>query len=168
MPQIDSIIRKAHAHELDAIMLMISRAVANMQSHGIYQWGEEYPNATVIAQDISDSALWVYELDGAIAGIAVMNSHSEPEYDTVSWQYIVPYQVIHRVCIDPSAQRRGVATALVAHLEQTARDARYKAIRLDTFSQNPFALALYAKLGYNQVGTVYFPRGKFFCFEKLL
>jgi ribosomal protein S18 acetylase RimI-like enzyme len=51
------------------------------------------------------------------------------------------------------------------------KDANYKgakAIRLDVFTENPYALKLYHDCGYSRVGTVEWRKGKSFLMEKYL
>lgn len=50
--------------------------------------------------------------------------------------------------------------------EEKAEREGYQAIRLDAFTGNPPALALYDHRGYRKAGTVLFRKGWFFCFEK--
>jgi len=48
--------------------------------------------------------------------------------------------------------------------------ARLACIRLDAYTGNPRALALYEKRGYQRIGQAYFPRRElpFDCFEKVV
>lgn len=49
-----------------------------------------------------------------------------------------------------------------------AEQFKINAIRLDVFSQNPFALKLYEKCGYAKTGTVNWRKGIFYLMEKYL
>lgn len=40
------------------------------------------------------------------------------------------------------------------HIEEELRKSNVGAVRLDVYSKNPFALALYTRCGYTQMGTV--------------
>ena len=55
---------------------------------------------------------------------------------------------IKRMYVVPRAQRRGHARALLAHLEQTARDAGADLMVLETGIKQPEAIALYESSGY--------------------
>jgi GNAT superfamily N-acetyltransferase len=58
---------------------------------------------------------------------------------------------IKRMFVRPEARSRGVATALLAALEMTARELGYQRIRLDTGPKQVHGLALYRSAGYVDV-----------------
>lgn len=161
-------IRKCKIDELGIVMELIKESVQDMQARGLDQWDEIYPNTEVISNDIFEGNLYVYAKE-KIAGIIVLNEHQDKEYQEVNW--ILPNErpmVIHRLCIHPNYQSKGIARAMVSFAEEFAKSQQYLSIRLDTFSENDKACRLYEKLGYKNVGTVTFRKGLFFCFEKIL
>ena len=139
-----------------------------MDAQGIHQWDEIYPSRTTLQTDIEKQYLAVMEVDGQIAGMIVINSEESPEYQTIHWQHLGKVLVIHRLTIDPSFQRRGLASRLMEFAEQTAEMQGCDTIRLDVFQQNPGAIALYERLGYTKAGVVQFRKGLFFCMEKVV
>ena len=46
-------------HDLDAICLLIQRAINEMESHGIYQWDEIYPAREDFEEDIEKQTLYL-------------------------------------------------------------------------------------------------------------
>jgi pimeloyl-ACP methyl ester carboxylesterase/GNAT superfamily N-acetyltransferase len=58
---------------------------------------------------------------------------------------------IKRVYVAPEARGRGVARALLARLEQIARDAGYTTLRMDTGARQPASVALFGSVGYEQI-----------------
>ena len=46
-------IRPARAEELDAVWLLVRRAVAHMNELGNPQWGEDYPTRDFYADDLA-------------------------------------------------------------------------------------------------------------------
>lgn len=58
---------------------------------------------------------------------------------------------VKRMYVVPSARRSGLARRMLAHLEQTARDAGADAIILETGTAQPEAMALYESAGYERV-----------------
>ncbi len=58
---------------------------------------------------------------------------------------------IKRMYVAPSGRRRGLARAVLAHLEETARDAGADVIVLETGTAQPEAIALYESSGYEPV-----------------
>ncbi len=53
--------------------------------------------------------------------------------------------------VHPAARSRGVAAALLAALEETARSLGYEAVRLDTGPKQVHALRMYRRAGYVEV-----------------
>jgi GNAT superfamily N-acetyltransferase len=60
---------------------------------------------------------------------------------------------IKRMYVIPPARRIGLARALLAALEDAARDLGYRIARLDTGSRQPHAQAFYESVGYRRVGN---------------
>lgn len=58
---------------------------------------------------------------------------------------------IKRMYTAPAWRGRGVATAVLRAIEETARDAGKKQLVLETGQRQPEAIALYAKLGYERI-----------------
>ncbi len=56
-----------------------------------------------------------------------------------------------RMYVTPGARGRGLARAMLAELERTARAAGYRRLVLETGSQQPEAIALYGSSGYTPV-----------------
>lgn len=58
---------------------------------------------------------------------------------------------IKRMYVVPSARGRGFARAVLAHLERTAREAGADVMILESGSEQPEAIALYASSGYTRI-----------------
>ena len=58
---------------------------------------------------------------------------------------------IKRMYVVPEARGRGVARRLLGALEDLARDHGYEIARLDSGSDQPHAVALYASVGYREI-----------------
>ncbi|MBN1093577.1 GNAT family N-acetyltransferase [Blastococcus sp. TML/M2B] len=81
----------------------------------------------------------VAEVDGVPAGCG-------------AWRVLPSGEVeIKRVYVEPAHRRRGLAQRLMAALEDSAARAGHRAVVLNTGQQQPEALALYARLGYQPV-----------------
>ncbi|MGD9608457.1 MAG: GNAT family N-acetyltransferase [Desulfovibrionaceae bacterium] len=162
-------IRKGYLKDLESIMGIVENAIVSMDSEGIDQWDDIYPNDETLVSDIEQSYLYVFDDQGEIKGFVVLNEHQEKEYVAIPWKYDTGRQlVIHRLCTDPRYKRRGIATALIDYAELWAKAHQYASIRLDAFTGNPAACALYERKGYEKRGIVTFRKGAFFCFEKKL
>ena len=160
-------IREAKIENLDAIFSLVSRCTEHMLTQHIQQWDTLYPSDTLLKKDIEAQSLFVIEDSHRIIGIIVLNEDQEPEYSALNWQYTEGKAlIIHRLCVAPDAQGKGIATQLMDFAEQYALENRYTTIRLDAFQENPVAVALYEKRGYHKAGVVRFRKGLFDCFEK--
>ena len=140
-----------------------------MNRNNISQWDEFYPDRELLQEDISKNQLYLGTTGGDIASIYVLNSECEEEYEDGDWQYPdATFGVIHRLCVNPKLQNRGVGRLTVEHIEQELKTQGVETIRLDAFTLNPFALKMYDKLGFAKVGTVDWRKGRFWLMEKKL
>ena len=55
---------------------------------------------------------------------------------------------IKRMYVAPSARRRGLGNAVLAHLEETARDTGADVMVLETGTEQPAAIRMYLEAGY--------------------
>lgn len=161
-------IRQGKTEDIKEIMNVIEEATKDMNEKKIYQWDEIYPDEAVIRDDIADNNLYVYvNEDNIIEGIIVLNECQDEAYEALKWEYNSgDYLVIHRLCIHPKYQGKGIARKLAEFAEKFAVNGNYESIRLDAFVQNPRACRLYEKSGYKRRGTVTFRKGDFYCYEK--
>jgi GNAT superfamily N-acetyltransferase len=58
---------------------------------------------------------------------------------------------LKRLYVAPEARNRGLARTLVGALENAARQAGYRLVRLDTGNQQPAALQLFRSIGYGEI-----------------
>ncbi|MCC2545623.1 GNAT family N-acetyltransferase [Hymenobacter sp. BT175] len=164
-------IRRATAADLPSILTIVRAVVPLMHAAGNFQWETTYPNEEVFTDDIARRQLWVAELDGRVAGMAALTTDQEPDYVQADWDLSVPAIITHRLAVDPSAQGRGVAIALLQQAEQVAVEQGLSMVRVDTNSENKATQQLFPKLGYRFAGEItlhYRPGLRFFCYEKRL
>ena len=152
-------------------MALVRRAVPLMHASGNFQWSADYPNEAAFAQDIEQNQLWVAELNGSVAGVAALTMAQDEEYAQADWDVSVPALVTHRLAVDPSAQGKGVALALMEQAERQAVAQGLTVLRVDTNSENAATQRLFPKLGYRFAGEItlgFRPGLRFFCYEKRL
>jgi GNAT superfamily N-acetyltransferase len=143
--------------------------VATMRGAGIEQWDEIYPDAAVIDRDIAGGTLEVMVEHEHIAACITIDRNVDPLWKDLDWSAAGdPCAVVHRLMVHPSYQGRGLAKQFMLHAEAVARTMECRSIRLDSFLQNPAAMALYPRLGYRPTGTASMRKGPFAGFEKLL
>jgi ribosomal protein S18 acetylase RimI-like enzyme len=162
-------LRKAAEKDLDSIIKMYEEAKKALCARGIYQWDEIYPDKKILSEDVRSGQMYVLDWGEDIAAGLVLNGQYDPLYLTADWRYHDrPFAVIHRLCVNPVHQSRGIGSAAVREAERVAAKGGIGAIRLDAFTENQRSLRLYEQLGYRKAGTVRFRKGLFFLYEKKL
>ena len=160
-------IRKGRIEDVREIMNIIKNSILQMESEGIYQWDDIYPNEETIIDDINSKTLYIYTDENIIKGFMVINRNQDEQYEALKWEYSSDkYLVIHRLCIDSHYQKKGIAKTLLEYADKYGKQNKYKSIRLDAFMQNMRACNMYEKASYRKVGIVTFRKGDFYCFEK--
>jgi GNAT superfamily N-acetyltransferase len=163
------VIRKAKPADASALLQLVRDCVAAMRAAGIEQWDEVYPDAAVIDRDIAAGTLEVMCERDQIAACMTVDRNMDPLWKDLDWNAAGdPAAVVHRLMVQPLLQGRGLAKQFMLHAEAVARTMECRSIRLDSFLQNPAAMALYPQLSYRRTGTATMRKGPFAGFEKLL
>ena len=150
-----------------AVMKLLERATQRLDELGIHQWDSVYPDAGTITADIQNGTLHALMNGDKLAGILVLNEYQDPEYNDVQWAHTDEKPLIlHRLCLDPDYQGKGISKLMMTHVEEYARKNNYQSIRLDAFAENWISLKLYESIGFSIQGMVHFRKGQFYCFEK--
>lgn len=155
--------------DLDEIGFLIRKAIEHMEQQGIYQWDEFYPTQEDFLYDIDNNTLYVACEDDKIIAIYVISQECADDY--YEWKWENPDDsayIIHRFCVSPDYQNRGIGSKVLSHIEEQIKSMGYLSIRLDVFSENPYALKLYEKNGYEKRGHADWRKGRFFLMEKTL
>ena len=161
--------RKAVRDDLEKILDLTVKATEEMERNGIHQWDSIYPCAEDFTDDIESGSSYVGTADGKIVVVYAVNSECDEQYANACWQYTGDdFIVIHRLCVSPDFQNHGIAKATLRHIEREASSAGKRAVRLDVFSENPYAVRLYSNNGYHRTGTARWRKGLFLLMEKLL
>jgi ribosomal protein S18 acetylase RimI-like enzyme len=161
------LVRKANKEELDGIVRIFKNAIAVMDKNNIPQWDEIYPNREVLTDDIAKGHMFVCEKDDQMVAVFVLNQECDDEYKNGEWQYKeASFAVVHRLCVNPNFQNKGIGRQTMLIAEKLVKEKGIETIRLDAFSNNLFALALYERLGYKRVGEVIWRKGLFYLYEK--
>lgn len=161
--------RLANVNDLEEINLLVQKAISKMEDNDIHQWDELYPTKEDFANDIKNGDLHVGIIDSEIAVVFALNQESDEDYKNGTWAYPErAYFVLHRLCVNPAFQNRGVAAKTMQYIEEMLRNKEIQAIRLDVFSKNPYSQRLYARAGYVQTGTADWRKGRFYLMEKYI
>lgn len=161
--------RLADMTDLEEIWILVKHAVARMIQLNIFQWDELYPRREDLQADIEKEQLSIGLIGDRIAVMYVINQEYDAEYANGNWQHPhEPFVVIHRLCVSPDFQNRGIGKETLLQIERSLMFAGIHAIRLDVFTQNPFALKLYEGLGYVKAGYADWRKGRFLLMEKYI
>lgn len=161
--------RLATIDDIEDVFCLIEAAIARMEKNDIHQWDDIYPTREDFITDIMNKFLYIAEDNGKIAAIYVISNESDDAYKTVNWQYSnESAYILHRFCVSPDYQNRGVGKEVLAHIEAQIRDMGFETIRLDVFTENPYAQRLYRKSGFVVRGYADWRKGRFDLMEKKL
>lgn len=155
--------------DIDDICHLIKSAIAKMETHGIYQWDELYPTSEDFEEDISKKTLYVVYEGVELIALYVISGESDDAYKNGKWEN--PEQtafIIHRFCVTPNYQNKGVGKSVLLHIEKQIKDMGYESVRLDAYVNNPFSQRLYRHNGYESRGYAEWRKGRFDLMEKKL
>lgn len=161
--------RKALPDDIPEIVLLVKEAITEMEKNKIMQWDELYPTREDFLEDIQKNQMFVGCISSRIVVLFVINQECDAEYTSAAWREPEKsFAVLHRLCVHPKFQHRGIAKQTLCYAERLALAEGRQAFRLDVYSGNPYAVSLYLGCGYEQVGTVEWRKGTFCLMEKYL
>ena len=148
---------------------MIEAAIKTMEAQGIHQWDELYPTREDFAKDITNDTLYTVTEERRLIAIYTISTEYDPEYLNAEWECSEETAcIIHRLCVSPEVQNRGIGKIILNHIENQLQNKGFESVRLDVFSENPYAISLYKKNGYIRVGYANWRKGRFWRMEKKL
>jgi len=160
---------KAKAEDIEEVFSVFSNAIKCMKEAGIEQWDEIYPDKATISQDINNNQLYIGKTQDKIAVCFVLSEECDEAYKNGNWEYPdSKFIVLHRICVEPCFQNKGIATECLKYIEKLCISQGYESIRLDCFTENPYSQKLYNKAGYKIQGYADWRKGRFELREKLL
>lgn len=163
------VFRKAELTQAPQVFSIYRAAISHMQASGIDQWDDAYPTQAVIEQDIANGEMTIGLIDDIIACAYVLNKEQWEGYENGDWQYSnLPFSVLHRLCVNPIYQGKGVAKQALQFIEAFLKSEGVGVLRLDSFPQNLNAIKLYQNQNYLKVGEAAFRKGIFYLYEKKL
>lgn len=159
----------AHPEDVDAICKLIEDAIIEMETHEIYQWDNIYPTRDDFLEDIAKGSLYLAIEDSNIVAIYVISREADAAYNKVKWSVSdEKAYILHRFCVSPAFQNRGIGKNVLLHIEEQIKGMGYESVRLDVFTQNPYAQKLYRNNGYVTRGHADWRKGRFDLMEKIL
>ncbi|MEG0005039.1 MAG: GNAT family N-acetyltransferase [Clostridium sp.] len=162
---------KANYQDVAAIMDIISNCIKAMESQGLYQWNEYYPDSSAIEDDIKGGYAYVLKDNENYMAYVAINNIQSSEYSSVKWLTEGDnVLVVHRLSVHPSYQGMGLGKKMLKFIEDEGKKNNHQSIRLDTYSENITSNKLYEKYGFKKTGEIFFEYKNlpFNCYEKTL
>ena len=149
-------IRLARVEDLNAILAVYEAARRYMRENGNpTQWGESYPERSMLEEDIRRRQLYVDEQEGAIHGAFAFILGEDPTYAYIedgAWLNDAPYGTIHRVAGDGAV--KGTFDRCLAFCKGRSQE-----LRIDTHRDNLTMQHLIERSGFARCGIVYMEDG---------
>lgn len=159
--------RLAEMSDIDDVVKLIKAAIVQMEADGIYQWDDIYPAKEDFINDIEKKSLYLAIDSKKLAAIYVISAESDEAYKNAEWENNdESAYILHRFCVSPDYQNKGIGKEVLVHIETQIYEMGYKSIRLDVFTENPYAQKLYRKSGYIVRGYADWRKGRFELMEK--
>ena len=159
--------RLAEKSDIDDVVKLIKAAIVQMEADGIYQWDDIYPAKEDFINDIEKKSLYLAIDSKKLAAIYVISAESDEAYKNATWESNdESAYILHRFCVSPDYQNKGIGKEVLAHIETQIYEMGYKSIRLDAFTENPYAQRLYRKNGYIVRGYADWRKGRCELMEK--
>ena len=159
--------RLAEKSDIDDVVKLVKAAIVQMEADGIYQWDDIYPAKEDFINDIEKKSLYLAIDSKKLAAIYVISAESDEAYKNAVWENNdESAYILHRFCVSPDYQNKGIGKEVLAHIETQIYEMGYKSIRLDVFTENPYAQKLYRKSGYIVRGYADWRKGRFELMEK--
>lgn len=156
-------------NDLQNICSLVAAAIETMEEQGIHQWDKVYPTREDFANDIANGTLYTVTEESRLIAIYTISTEYDPEYLNAEWEYNGETAcIIHRLCVSPEVQNRGIGKIVLNHIENQLQNIGFESVRLDVFSENPYAISLYKKSGYKRCGYANWRKGRFWLMEKKL
>ena len=161
--------RQGTIDDLNNICSLIAAAIKTMEAQGIHQWDEVYPSREDFVHDIINGILYTVTENNRLIAIYVISTEYDPQYSNGKWECDGETAcIIHRLCVSPEVQNRGIGKIVLNHIENQLQHIGFASVRLDVFSENPYAISLYKKSGYKRCGYANWRKGRFWLMEKKL
>lgn len=153
-------VRLATTNDITAIMKIIKQAQGLLANDQIPQWQNNYPNRSIIEEDIAKKYSYVLIVDRAVAGVATLLQEEDPNYYKIyhgSWEKPndTHYTSIHRIAIAQDYHGQHLADLFFSHLLTLSHQLGYRQIRIDTHARNKRMQHIIAKVGFHYSGIVY-------------
>lgn len=156
------IIRKATPMDIDGIERVYDAIHDDPNGSAVIGWQKGvYPVRKTAADAVARGDMYVMVedeiADSCVVGAAILNNVQLSEYYDADWRQPASDNevlVMHTLVIDPACSGKGYGRSFAQFYEELARSKGCLALRIDTNERNTRARALYASLGYEEIGMI--------------
>lgn len=145
-------VRLATIDDLNDMLRIYDAARKFMRDNGnMTQWVNGYPHKECLIEDIEIGQAYVYEEDGKVHGVFILQFGDDPTYgriDDGAWLNDESYATIHRIASD--GEVRGVFNKCVEYSKT-----RCENLRIDTHESNFIMQKLCENNGFKYCGVIY-------------
>ncbi|MDA9563283.1 GNAT family N-acetyltransferase [Flavobacteriales bacterium] len=141
--------------DVDVCHTLLQECGEHLVSLGVFQWDSNYPDLETINQDVLNGEVFKLIVENRVLGCITLNEKQHPTYQTIDWSYHGKIGTVHRLGIHPQHQGNGYARQLMDFAEDWFLQAKFDAIRLDTYSLNHRNCKFYQSRGYQYTGQVH-------------
>ena len=150
--------RQAVQEDMDGVLALYDQVIERFQAQtGTMAWRKGvYPTRANFQQAIQAGALYLGELEGALAAGMIITQGTDKTYGTPPWRVDAPDEetaVIHTLGVSPAFSGRGLALRMIEGAAALAREKGWKALRLDVLEDNVPAQRLYRRAGFVYIET---------------
>ena len=149
-------IRKATSEDFNILSDLYEQARIFMAQHGNpTQWGNSYPPAAILEQDIADGNSYVCEENGIIHATFYFCMGKDDTYARIyegEWLNESPYGVVHRITSD--GKIKGAASYCIDWAFKQCGN-----LKIDTHRNNQIMQHLLDKNGFAYCGIIYLEDG---------
>lgn len=150
--------RPATKKDIDQILEIIKNAKSFLASKNIDQWQINYPNDDVVTKDIMDKVGYVLQVDGNVAGYAVINYGHDNNYANIyngEWSNNNnEYVTIHRFAISDKYRGQGLSQKFMSQIFSHVYLLGHSDIRIDTHEKNELMQKVILGNGFQKRGSV--------------
>ena len=155
------LVHKVDMSDYSAVLSLFTAVKKELTKQGNDQWKWIYPNRFTHKKDIAEGSMYGVKEGNGFAGVITWDDKQHEKYANLAWKDSSgKVSCIHRLAVHPEQQGRGLGKKLLLYAEGQAKSAGCTSVRIEVYSANAGALALYEKYGYERVGEVSYPMRK--------
>ncbi len=142
----------AQLKDLEEIDELAISVISDMSKSNIPQWTLDYPRSKHYFKDVVSQSLYIYKEEGKILGVMTILPENDPPYQTIKGWLKEKSIVIHRVLVDPTARKKGIAQKLLDYAVKIGRDLNFQSIKIDTHLENYKMRNFLTKNNFQEIG----------------